>query len=202
MVRKIIINSAIALLIFLFACEDDKSQENTIPPKVDKSKVIDTLAKSKPRVVALPDEDLKILIAFSKEDSKALFLIDSLPIGCSFKKANATVQSLSKPSKKEGIAQTTFTLHGEEALLQLQFAKDTLQNIMYMVKKKESNQADQYFKAVRNFYSKKIGAFEKEKTEEESRFSPSYYFNYKGCQLTISNNINEGNVSWIFESKE
>lgn len=202
MVKKIVINSAIAFLIFLFACDDYKPQENNVPAKADKTVAVDTLPKSKPKIVALPDEDLKIHIAFSKEDTKALFLIDSLPLGSSFKKANVTLQSLSKLGKKDGIAQTTFALYGDEALLQLQFAKDTLQSIVFMVKKKDSKQADQYFKAVRNFYRKKIGEFEKQRTEEESRFSPSYYFNYKGCQLTISNNINEGNVSWIFESKQ
>lgn len=202
MLRKIVKNSAIAFSFFLLSCDDDKPQENNPPAKVDKTIVVDSIPSPKPQKGAIPDEDLKINIAFSKEDNKALFLIDSLPLGSSFKKANATLHSLSKPSKSDGIARTSFTLHGDEAMLHLQFAKDTLQSIMFMVKKKQSKQADQYFKAVRNFYSKKIGEFEKEKIEEESRFSPSYYFDYKGRQLTISNNINEGNVSWIFESKD
>lgn len=185
--------------VFIFSCESDQLVENNMPTQYDTVVVKDTVKVVPAKKVIKVEEERSIKIDFTSAESKALFLIDSLPIGSSFSEANNVIQGLSKLDKVQGTAKTTFTLNGDLAWVTLQFEKDSLRSINYIVEKKKSAEAEHYFKAVRNFYSKKIGDYEKEKIEEESRFNPSYYFSYRGRLLTISNNINEGTVSWMFE---
>ncbi len=196
-ISKIIL--AVSLTALLGACDSDAPQEKKTPASVEKSVKIDSVKKEKKTVKIINDPDLTIKLNFNEQDGKTLFWIDSIPLGSTYKQVKFKIPTLPKPNKVDGIAVSNILLDQEKVLMQLQFAKDTLQSINYVIQIRDSKQADYYFKGVRNFYSKKMGAFEKEKVEEESRFSPSYYFDYNGTQLTVSNNINEGNVSWIFE---
>ncbi len=193
----------VVLITFLLSsCDSDEQYEKKEPAQEDKTVKIDSVIIEKKVPKIINDPDLTIKLHFDEQDGKKLFWVDSIPLGSTYKQVKSKIPALPKPGKTDGIAIANILIDQEKVIMQLLFAKDTLQSINYIIQIRDSKQADYYFKGVRNFYSKKMGAFEKEKVEEESRFSPSYYFDYHGTQLTVSNNINEGNVNWIFEKGE
>ncbi|TAH27074.1 MAG: hypothetical protein EAZ07_02235 [Cytophagales bacterium] len=199
-------NQFLIVLAFAFACiisscdTDNKSENKQPPSSIDKTREIkkDSIIK-KITPNNEEDSDKKIQLKFTSNSASLLLIIDTIPIGSNYKKAKSILPNLNKDPKNPNIAFLKFSIENNITQLNLNFSSDTLQSIIYITNQEDSKSADFFFKGIRNYYSKKLGEYEKERIEEENRFSPTYEFKYKNKTLSISNNINECNITWIFE---
>lgn len=198
----------LSFLLLLSACKEDTHEtkeikhDTIVPLSLDSSKQSSGNVKSE-------DAEDKDLIPFSAADKKILMLPDSITFSISYKKAKEIFPNLKKPNAEGGgytsasngltEASATIGLMNKKINLELNFRNDSLYSYFFTLEESNFEKAGIYYRSIRNFYNGKFGDCRQEAIEEENRYTESCYWPGREFQTFISNNINEGNISWGFQ---
>ncbi|WP_028979354.1 hypothetical protein [Sporocytophaga myxococcoides] len=206
---KLNISLCCLLMIGLIACHEEAQNDTkevvkdtvVVPPK-------DTVVKEEPKHEEVEQEKV-VDLGLTKDDKKNLMVINELPLGTPFKKIKELFPSLKDPRPEGGSADLAkqgyseasvkLDLMGKKTDLEFNLKNDTLYSYFYTVSEADYEKASDLYLGIQQFYNKQFGTCKEENVEEYNHYSKSCMWNPGKFSLIMTQDINNGTVSWGFQ---
>jgi hypothetical protein len=193
-----------ALAGLLYSCTDSTSDK----PVTDQDSVLtDTLKKELQADTVVIDHTPVKIYALTQDDKNILELLQIVEMGFSFNEVKAkypSVRGIRPEDKKDELAAAGFTesvckqkLFGSEISAEFNFKDDSLYSYVFTYNEKDSDKADQVFKAVKKYYSEKWGEAQPEMVEEENHYNQNFVWPAQNTATPYLNyNLNTNTIAW------